>query len=48
MGLLTLARLARELAELLGHPVDLRTHEDLSRYFREKVAAEAKTLYEAA
>ena len=48
IGLLTMARLTRELSDLLGCPVDLRTHEDLSRYFRDEVAAEARTLYEAA
>jgi uncharacterized protein len=47
-GLLGIARLELELEEMLGRPVDLRTLADLSRYFRDKVAAEARTLYDAA
>lgn len=47
-GLLGIARLELELAEMFGRPVDLRTLADLSRYFRDDVAAEARTLYDAA
>jgi predicted nucleotidyltransferase len=36
-----------ELAELLGRRVDLRTPEDLSRYFRDEVVKTAKLLYAA-
>ena len=36
-----------ELSELLGHKADLRTPEDFSRYFRDKVMAEAVTQYVA-
>jgi uncharacterized protein len=47
-GLLGIARLELELEEMLGRTVDLRTLADLSRYFRDKIAAEARTLYDAA
>jgi predicted nucleotidyltransferase len=47
-GLLGIARLELALAEMLDRPVDLRTLADLSRYFRYQVAAEARTLYDAA
>ena len=38
----------RELADILGHKVDLSTRQDLSRYFRDAVLAEAEVLYDAA
>lgn len=44
-GLLGMARLERELSALLGRKVDLRTPEDLSRYFRRKVVEEAEVQY---
>jgi predicted nucleotidyltransferase len=45
-GLLKFARMERELAQLLGgRKVDLRTPEDLSRYFREEVLKEAEVQY---
>lgn len=34
-----------ELGELLGREVDLNTPNSLSRYFREQVLAEARTVY---
>jgi len=37
----------RELADLLGRPVDLNTAEDLSPYFRDRVLDEAKVVYAA-
>ena len=43
---LDLARLERELSKLLGRKVDLRTPEELSRYFRDRVLAEAQAQYE--
>ena len=46
-GLLTLTAMEIALGELLGREVDLRTMNDLSRYFRDKVAASAKELYAA-
>lgn len=36
-----------ELEATLGRRVELRTYEDLSRYFRDKVAATARPLYAA-
>ena len=45
-GLFGMARLERELSDLLGgRKVDLRTPEDLSRYFREEVLAAAQVQY---
>ena len=38
----------RELAELLGHFVDLNTAQCLSRYYRDEVLAEAEVVYDAA
>lgn len=35
-----------ELSELFGYPVDLNTPNFLSRYFRDKVMANARMLYE--
>lgn len=46
-GFIRLARMERELSEIIGRKVDLRTPEDLSRYFREKVLREAEVLYAA-
>ena len=45
-GLLRLAGMGRELSELLGgRKVDLRTLQDLSRYFRDDVVASAEVQY---
>lgn len=44
--LLTLARIERELSELVGRTVDLRMPTELSRYFRESVEAVAVPQYE--
>lgn len=44
-GLFGMARLEQELSYLLGRKVDLRTPEDLSRYFREEVMREAEVQY---
>ena len=44
-GLFGMARLERELSLLLGRKVDLRTPEDLSRYFRDEVLWEAEVQY---
>ena len=47
-GFIRLAGMELELSELLGaRPVDLRTPEDLSRYFREDVMAKAEVQYAA-
>jgi uncharacterized protein len=45
-GLLTLAGMEIELSEKLGRKVDLRTAEDLSRYFRAEVISSALPQYE--
>lgn len=45
-GLFGIARMERELSTLFGgRKVDLRTAEDLSRYFREDVLKEAEIQY---
>jgi len=45
-GLIRMGRMERELAHLFGgRKVDLRTPEDLSRYFRAEVLAEAVVQY---
>ena len=47
-GLFGISRMARELSPLLGgRTVDLRTPEDLSRYFRDEVLAIAEVQYAA-
>lgn len=46
-GLLTIAAMEIELGEMLGREVDFRTMGDLSRYFRDDVAASARELYAA-
>lgn len=44
-GLFTFAGIQNELSVVLGRNVDLRTAEDLSRYFRQDVVKEAQPLY---
>jgi uncharacterized protein len=46
-GLIRLSGMERELTEILGRKADMRTPNDLSRYFREKVVQEAVTQYAA-
>jgi len=44
--LLDMARMERELSGILhGRKVDVRTPQDLSRYFRDEVVAEAEVQY---
>jgi predicted nucleotidyltransferase len=45
LGYLGLAAMERELAQILGRRVDLRTPAELSRYFRDEVLAEAEVQY---
>ncbi len=45
-GLIRLARIERELSQILGWKADLRTPEDLSRYFRDEVVRTAEVLYD--
>jgi len=42
-----LVRMEDELSEIIGRKVDLRTPEELSRYFRDEVVAEAEVQYAA-
>ena len=44
-GLFGLSGMEIELSELLGRKADIRTPEDLSRYFREEVVASAELPY---
>ncbi len=44
-GFFGLAHLERELSEILGKRVDLRTPQELSRYFREEVVSFAEVAY---
>lgn len=45
-GLLGLAGIQRELSSLLGgRPIDFRTPQDLSRYFRDEVMRTARVQY---
>jgi predicted nucleotidyltransferase len=44
-GLLEIAGMEIELSEMLGRKVDLRTAQDLSRYFRDEVVAQAEVQY---
>ncbi len=46
-GLITLSGMELELSEIIGRKVDLRTPEDLSRYFRQKVVDSAEVFYAA-
>jgi len=47
IGLFAMTQMEAELSILFGQPVDLRTAQDLSPYFRDTVLAEAKVLYES-
>jgi predicted nucleotidyltransferase len=44
-GLLRMAALERELTEMLGRRVDLRTAAELSRYFRSNVVRESELVH---
>jgi len=44
-GLLGLAAMELELEVVLGYPVELRTCEDLSRYFRDEVVTTSRAVY---
>jgi len=45
VGLMRMAGIQRELSDLLGRNVDLRTPEDLSRHFRDEVVRTAAVQY---
>ncbi|MGB6065177.1 MAG: nucleotidyltransferase family protein [Desulfomonilaceae bacterium] len=44
-GLLEIAGMEIELSKMLGRKVDLMTAQDLSRYFRDEVVAQAEVQY---
>jgi len=46
-GLIALAGMEEELSSIIRRKVDLRTPEDLSRYFRDKVVSTAEVEYVA-
>ncbi len=43
--LLGMVGMESELSDIIGYPVDLKTPNDLSPYFREDVVTRAKTIY---
>lgn len=45
IGYFELVGMELELTELVGRKVDLRTPEELSRYFRQRVIDSAQTIY---
>lgn len=47
IGLIKMAGMEIELTRIIGRKVDLRTAGELSRYFRDKVVAEAEVQYAA-
>lgn len=46
-SLFDVVRMERELSEILGHKADMRTPQDLSRYFRDEVVRNALVQYVA-
>jgi predicted nucleotidyltransferase len=46
-GLFAIVRMEMKLAEMLGRKVDLRTAQDLSRYFRDEVLRNAQLQYQS-
>jgi predicted nucleotidyltransferase len=47
IGFIGMASLEIELSRIIGHKVDLRTPNELSQYFRDKVLATAEVQYAA-
>jgi hypothetical protein len=47
VGLFKMAALERELTSLFGRKVDLRTPDELSRYFRNDVVRSAQVQYDS-
>lgn len=45
VGLLKMARIENELSDILGRKVDLRTPQELSRYFRQEVIDNSEVQY---
>jgi len=48
VGLIKMASMEIELSQILGRKVDLRTPQELSRYFRQDIVESAQLLYIAA
>jgi predicted nucleotidyltransferase len=46
-GLFSIVRMEMKLTEMLGRKVDLRTPEDLSKYFRDEVVRNAELQYQS-
>jgi len=46
-GLFSIVKIEMDFAEMLSRKVDLRTPEDLSRYFRDEVMRNARLQYQA-
>ena len=46
-GLFSIVRMEMELTEVLGRKVDLRTPDDLSKYFRDEVIRNAQLAYQS-
>ena len=46
-GFFSLCRMENELSDLFGRKVDLRTPQELSRYFRDEVLRTAEVQYES-
>jgi uncharacterized protein len=44
-GMIGMAGMERHLSEIYGKKVDLRTKDELSRYFREQVLSQAEVMY---
>lgn len=44
-GLITFCGIQNELSDIIGREVDLRTPQDLSRYFRQEVEKKAEVQY---
>ena len=47
VGLIRMAAIENELSQIVGRKVDMRTPQDLSRYFRDKVVSAAEVQYAA-
>jgi predicted nucleotidyltransferase len=47
LGLFDLIRMQQEFSQLLGREADFRTPEDLGRYMRARILAEAEVQYAA-
>jgi hypothetical protein len=46
-GLFSIVRMEMELTEVLGRKVDIRTPQELSRYFRDEVMRHAQLAYQS-